>query len=198
MPKLGGNQSVAQAVVVPQEKFDPNKAPMVVSLFKPDGAPYLADTATVYSVMMVFAQELGPNAYELVRAGNIPGPYGARVMFVKQQDPKENGVFKVMSGAPNTVGPVPMVKLSDLPKGDAVIGCLAIVGDPSSMAPLETSGVDDIFAAVQQPDAASGGFLFGSVAVGEDEAGQPSYIWECIYNGANIASLEARLSALEG
>lgn len=197
MPKLGGNQSVAQAVVVPQEKFDPNRAPMMVSLFKPDGTPFLADTATVYSVMTVFAQQLGPDAYELVRAGNLPGPYGARVMFFKQQDPKENGVFKMMTGAPNTVGPVPLVKLSDLPKGDAVIACPIIVGDPSSMAPLETSDTDDILAAVQQ-NGPGGGFLFGSVSVGEDEVGQSEYRWGCIYNGAYVASLEARLSALEG
>ena len=43
--ELGKGQAVAQAVVTPQETYDPSRTPLVVSLFKPDGTPFPAFTA---------------------------------------------------------------------------------------------------------------------------------------------------------
>lgn len=119
--ELGQNQSVTQAVVVPEEIFDHNTAPMMVALFKPDGTPFLADTATVYSVATAIWNPLGDDLWTLFMETASPAPYPFRSAVFNQLVSSRNGIYQNMTGAPGTTGNQIPKKVAELPTTESVI-----------------------------------------------------------------------------
>lgn len=184
-PTLGRGQSVTQAVVVPQDEFDPNKAPMVVSLFKPDGTPFLADTATVYTVMAVLWNPLTPEAAEALLRSPSSSPYPFKTLVLNQEDESLNGIWQGMAGAPGTSGDQNMQKMADLPTNEAVVVGQWIMASPSRNL-VETLDTEDLVAA-------DGGVVLVS-ALGPGSGDGPTYEWSIAFDGPMIKS---RLDALE-
>lgn len=183
---LGQGQSVTQAVVVSQEVMDPNTAPMKVSLFKQDGTPFLADTATVFSTMVLVAQDLTDDAFEALTGGDYPLPYPLTIAIINQSPASRNGLYQGQTGAPDTEGPQRMKRISDLPVDDAVVGAVYAIGETNVEDPLDAEDVTELTSLARE-----GGFMFGSVDTG---AGR---VWGTLYNGARINEIEERLEALE-
>lgn len=183
-PALGQGQSVTQAVVVPDTTFDPNKAPMVVALFKPDGTPFLADTATLYTIFTVVWNPMDEDAIEAMLETPNESPWPFKGALFNQVDPTKNGIYANMFGAPGTTGPQLMVKIADLPVGEAVFISPSIIAsddrDPETL--LELADL--------MPEL--GGVVIASnLDYVDDEA---VYVWSIITDGAKI---ESRLAALE-
>lgn len=184
--ELGKGQAVAQAVVTPQETYDPSRTPLVVSLFKPDGTPFLADTATVFSTLVLVVQNLTNTAFGVLTNGEYPIPYPTNIVLINQEDESRNGIYQAQMGAPGTTGLQPMKKTSDLPAGDAMIGSVYIIGDTNGSGNVDAANVNALSALVKE-----GGFIVGSV---DTAAGR---MWGTLYDADRLDSLESRVEALE-
>jgi hypothetical protein len=159
---------------------------MKVSLFKQDGTPFLADTATVFSTMVLVAQDLTDDAFEALTGGDYPLPYPLTIAIINQSPASRNGLYQGQTGAPDTEGPQRMKRISDLPVDDAVVGAVYAIGETNVEDPLDAEDVTELTSLARE-----GGFMFGSVDTG---AGR---VWGTLYNGARINEIEERLEALE-
>lgn len=186
---LGQGQSTTQAIVVPQEKLDSAKAPMKVSLFKPDGTPFLADTAAVFSVGTLVWNPLAAEAFTAAFDTPNENPWPYKAAIFNQTDSAKNGIYQNQFGAPGLPEGVPqlMIKIAELPKMEAVFVAPTLIASPdrdkTSVLDLEDLSLEE------------GGVVISAVAGWHPEGGNSTdYAWSIVIDGARV---ESRLAALE-
>lgn len=177
--ELGQNQSVTQAVVTEQVELDRNTAPQLVALFKPDGTPFLGDTASVYSVYAVIWSPFAPELWAALMEAASPAPYPYRSVIFNQLDPEKNGIWQNMTGAPGTVGDQPPKKVADLPKGEAVIISKFFFESTDENDDDKDGQIDLV-----EMRPITGGFVLASILV--DNNGVPEYQWTVIYRADQL------------
>jgi len=167
---------------------------MMVALFKPNGTPFLADTATVFSTMLFVGQNLTDEAYALLMGGTYPLPYPLNIVLIHQTVESRNGLYQFQTGAPETTGPQPMKKVSNLPEGDALVGAVYALGETWNTGAIDADNINELSEQVRE-----GSFLFASVDAGN------ARVWGTIFDGSQMEYLEtrindqeARIAALEG